>query len=206
MEHSTGVERYLRPSQIYETTISDAESGLSAHLLTVPARSLGGASYLFRDDEGPLETLGLTPIADVPLGGVVRSLAACLVSKDFEEFSQRFSGNFEEVIEQPSIRPLPHFAFAEYLTFARVIPFEAPPLSAESLGNLLTFQNEGYAAYVRYEGAESVPMLGIAIRAGLVVCGPAPKTTRELDAGLRDTVMEFVKSHPGEETPGDRHR
>ena len=206
MEHSTGVEKYLRPSQIYETTISDDESQLSAHFLTVPSRSLGGASYLFRGAEGPLETLGLTPVADVPLGGVVRSLAACLVSENFEEFSQRFFGNLEEEIEQPSVRPPSHFAFAEYLTFARVVPFGGPPPSADSLGNILTFQSEGYAAYVRYEGTQTVPMLGIAIRAGMVVCGPAPKLTRELDAGLRDSVLQLVKSRPGEERHADRDR
>src|SRR5215210_8397936 len=39
-------------------------------LVTVPARSLGGGSHWYQDSEGPFETLGLLPIADVPFGGV----------------------------------------------------------------------------------------------------------------------------------------
>lgn len=62
----------------------DSESDLSAHFITVPARSLGGDSYLFQGPDNPLYELGLLRLADVPLGGVVRSLAACLVSEGVE--------------------------------------------------------------------------------------------------------------------------
>ena len=70
MEHWHGFETARSVIQIHETTIVDSESDLSAHLVTVPARSLGGDSYLFRGTDWPLETLGLVRLADVPLGGV----------------------------------------------------------------------------------------------------------------------------------------
>jgi hypothetical protein len=84
-------------------------------------------------------------IADVPFGGVARSLAACLVSDDVEEFLRRFDQGFEEEIQHSSTQLPRPFEFAEYLTFARVIPFEQPSLSADSLGNILTAQGRGEA-------------------------------------------------------------
>ena len=51
---------------------------------------------MFRDPQGLLETLGLVPLADIPAGRVVHSLAACLVSEDVEDFTRRFHGLFEE--------------------------------------------------------------------------------------------------------------
>src|ERR687896_807221 len=96
MEHWYGFETARSIVQIHETTIADIASDLSAHFVTVPARSLGGGSYLFQGSDGPLETLGLLRIADVPFGGVARSLAALLVSEDVEEFLRRFDQGFEE--------------------------------------------------------------------------------------------------------------
>src|SRR5688572_181468 len=95
MEYWHGFETARNVAQIHETTIVDIASDLSAHFVTVPARSLGGSSYLFQGSDWPLEMLGLMRIADVPFGGVARSLAACLVSDDVEEFRRRFEQGFE---------------------------------------------------------------------------------------------------------------
>ena len=154
MEHWHGFETARSVIQIHETTIVDSESDLSAHLVTVPARSLGGDSYLFRGTDWPLETLGLVRLADVPLGGVARSLAACLVSEDVEEFLRRFHEGFKEETRHFSTELPRHFVFAEYLTFARVVPFEWSSLSADSLGNILTAQGHGEAGYMYHEGDE----------------------------------------------------
>jgi hypothetical protein len=64
---------------------------------------------------GPLEALGLLSLADVPLGGVVRSLAACLSSEDVDEFLRRFHEELKEEISKPSTETPAHFAFAEFL-------------------------------------------------------------------------------------------
>ena len=143
MEYWHGFETARNVAQIHETTIADITSDLSAHFVTVPARSLGGSSYLFQRSDLPLETLGLLRIADVPFGGVARSLAACLVSDDVEEFLRKFDQGFEEETQHSSTQLPKPFVFAEYLTFARVIPFEQPSLSADSLGNILTAQGRG---------------------------------------------------------------
>jgi hypothetical protein len=202
MENWHGFETARNVAQMYETTIADIASDLSAHFVTVPARSLGGGSYLFQGTNGPLETLGLLRIADVPFGGVARSLAACLVSHDVEEFLRKFDQGFKEETKHSSVRLPKPFEFAEYLTFARVIPFEQPSLSADSLGNILTAQGHGEAGYVYHE-ATGTPLLAVAIPAGMVICGSAPRMTRVLDSGLRQRLIEFVKSRFGERQDGE---
>jgi hypothetical protein len=205
MEHWHGFETARNVAQIHETTIADIASDLSAHFVTVPARSLGGSSYLFRGSDGPLETLGLLRIADVPFGGVARSLAACLVSEDVEEFLRRFDQGFEEETSHSSTQLPKPFVFAEYLTFARVVPFEWPSLSADSLGNILTAQGHGEAGYMYHEET-GTPVLAVAIPAGMVICGSAPGMIRALESGLRQRLVELVKSRSGEHRDGDEAR
>ena len=202
MEYWHGFETARNVAQIHETTIADITSDLSAHFVTVPARSLGGSSYLFQGSDWPLETLGLLRIADVPFGGVARSLAACLVSDDVEEFLRRFDQGFEEETQHSSTQLPKPFVFAEYLTFARVIPFEQPSLSADSLGNILTAQGRGEAGYMYHEETR-IPLLGVAIPAGMVICGSAPGIIRALESGLRQRLMDLVKSRSGKHQYGD---
>ena len=83
-----------------------------------------------------------------------------------------------------------------------MIPFEWSTFSADSLGNILTAQGYGQAAYVYYEGTE-VPMLVIAIPAGMLICGSAPKMEDALGAGLRRRILEFVKNSSGEDDNRD---
>jgi hypothetical protein len=202
MEYWHGFETAGNVAQIYETTIADTTSDLSAHFVTVPARSLGGSSYLYQGSDWPLETLGLLRIADVPFGGVARSLAACLVSDNVEEFLRKFDQGFEEETRHSSTRLPKPFVFAEYLTFARVIPFEQPSLSADSLGNILTAQGHGEAGYM-YHDETRTPLLAVAIPAGMVLCGSAPGMIGALESGLRQRLMELVKSRSGENQDGD---
>src|SRR5215207_8958588 len=197
MEYWHGFETARNVAQIHETTIADITSDLSAHFVTVPARSLGGGSYLFQGSDWPLETLGLLRIADVPFGGVARSLAACLVSDDVEEFLRKFDQGFEEETQHSSTQLPKPFVFAEYLTFARVIPFEQPSLSADSLGNILTAQGHGEAGYMYHEVTKT-PLLAVAIPSGMVICGSALGMIRVLESGLRQRLVEVVKSRSGE--------
>jgi hypothetical protein len=205
MERWHGFETARNVAQIHETTIVDSGSDLSAHFVTVPARSLGGSSYLFREPDGPLEMLGLLRLADVPFGGVARSLAACLVSESVEEFMRRFDQGLAEETSHPSTELPRPFVFAEYHTVARVVPFEQPSLSADSLGNILTAQGHGEAGYMYHEGS-GTPLLGVAIPAGMVICGSAQGLVRALESGLRQRLVELVKSRSGEDGSGDERR
>jgi hypothetical protein len=146
--------------------------------------------------------LGLLRIADVPFGGVARSLAACLVSDDVEEFLRRFQQGFDEETEHSSTQLPKPFVFAEYLTFARVLPFEQASLSADSLGNILTAQGRGEAGYFYHEVTKT-PLLAVAIPTDMVICGSIPRMIRVLESGLRQLLVDLVKSRSGEHRDGD---
>jgi hypothetical protein len=202
MEYWHGFETAGNVAQIYETTIADVASDLTAHFVEVPARSLGGKSYLFEGSDWPLETLGLLRIADVPFGGVAHSLAACLVSDDVETFVRKFHQGFEEETSHSSVQLPKPFEFAEYLTFARVIPFEQPSLSADFLGNILTAQVHVEAGYMYHE-ATVIPLLAVAIPAGVVICGSGVGMIRALESGLRQRLIEIIKSRSGQHQDGE---
>lgn len=202
MDDWHGFESARNVAQIYETTIADTASDLSAHFVVVPARSLGGSSYLFQGSDWPLETLGLLRIADVPFGGVARSLAACLVSEDVEEFLRKFHQDFEEETRHSSTQLPKPFLFAEYLTFARVVPFEQPSLSADSLGNILTAQAYGEAGYM-YDEVTRTPLLAVAIPEAMVICGSGSGMVRALESGLRQRLINLAISRSGELQDGD---
>lgn len=193
MERWRGFGAKLSVSQFYETTITDSISGLSAHFVVVPSRSLGGDSYRLERRPDPLEALGLLPLADVPAGGVVRSLAGCLTSTDADEFMRRFDAGFAGEAEHPSVHLPPAFAFAEYLTFARVVPFEWSTFSADSLGNVLTAQGFGEAAYAAHEDS-NVPVLVVAIPAGILVCGSTKNMENALETGMRRNLLGYTKA------------
>jgi hypothetical protein len=121
-----------------------------------------------------------------------------LVSEDVEEFLRRFHEGFEEETRHFSTELPRHFVFAEYLTFARVVPFEWSSLSADSLGNILTAQGQGEAGYMYHEET-GTPVLAVAIPAGMVVCGSASGMARALESGLRHSLIDLVKSRSGED-------
>lgn len=193
MDDWHGFGAKLSISQIYETTVADSGSGLSAHFVVVPARSLGGDRYLFSGTADPFEALRLQALADVPAGGVVRSLAACLEANDAAAFLRSFHEGFKEEGRLEGVWLPPAFAFAEYLTFARVVPFEWSEFSAEALGSILTASGYGRAAYVRHEQSD-VPMLVVAVPAGMLVCGATQKMEAALEGGMRRDILELVRT------------
>jgi len=125
-----------------------------------------------------------------------------LVSDDVETFVRKFHQGFEEETSHSSVVLPEPFVFAEYLTFARVVPFEEPSLSADSLGNILTAQVHGEAGY-KYHEETRTPVLAVSIPAGMVICGSAPGMIRALDSGLRQKLLELAKSCSGEYQDGD---
>ncbi len=53
-----------------------------------------------------------------------------------------------------------------------------------------------------YHEETRTPVLAVSIPAGLVICGSAPGMIRVLDSGLRQRLLELVKSRSGEHQEG----
>lgn len=185
-------EKVLDLAQLYETSILDKRSDLSAHFVVIPASALPRDVYL--PDLLPEEELGLFEIADVPLGGVVRSLTELLRAENVEQFSQIFRTSSERELTHRATRQAEYFAFAEYLTFARVIPTEDSSLVSDSLGNIMTKQLYGTAQFVYFEEAEEVPIMYVGTAEEILMCASVPGMSRALHAGLRDRLLRMMKA------------
>lgn len=183
--------KVLDLAQLYETSILDKGSELSAHFLIVPASALPEDSYM--PDLLPVDELGLLNIADVPLGGVVRSLTELLRSEDVQQFSGIFNTSSERELTHRATERAEYFAFAEYLTFARVIPTETSSLLNDSLGNIMTKHLYGTAQFVYFEEAEDVPIMYVGTAEEMLMCSTVPGMAKALDAGLRHRLLSMLR-------------
>lgn len=187
---STG-DRLLNISQLYETTILDNGSDLSAHFVIIPASAMPEGSYT--PHLPPWDELGLYNIADVPLGGVVRSLTELLRAENVEQFGRIFQSGSERELTHRATREAGYFAFAEYLTFARVLPTEDSSLFSDSLGNIMTKQLYSTAQFVFFENAEDIPLMYLGTADEILLCGSVPGMSRALESGLRERALRLMR-------------
>src|ERR1035438_3404354 len=107
--------------QIYETTITSPDNGLSATVLVIPARSFpqklfDGPQPFFEIAEGFLN-FKVDHISPYPYIDPV-------------EFARIFQVDGQPVNSEEAI------VFATYIANARIVPFESSPLGAESLASI----------------------------------------------------------------------
>ena len=121
--------RYMRPRSrtlrlISPPTLSRSRPLRRGHLLSL------------QDAEGPLEKMGLPPVADVPFGGVPEAWQRSR-SPRASRVRPRFDRGFEK---RPSTRALNYPSPSRPPSTSRspgYVPFERPSLAADSLGNIL---------------------------------------------------------------------
>lgn len=130
--------------------------------------------------------------APVTFGNLISTLAVAIANENAEfAFSALERRDIPAMLERVESR---HFAFAEYLISARIIPFEQSPLSAESLGNIAASTSvTGVGAVVGYLIAGPTPLLLITVPAGIIICGAAAGVARGLEDGLRRRITRFIK-------------
>lgn len=178
-------------TQFYETTIHDSELDLAAAFIVVPGRSLP-AHLSMSEPYGLLDALGLPLAATIQPGWLVRAVASSL-SQESSQFLQYWPS------EGHLTQPLPpianrYYRFAEYLTMAEVVPFEGSPLSAESVGNLITTASGvGLGAYTGFIVAGGSPLVFVLVPAGMIVFGAAAGVARALEEGLRERVLGLIR-------------
>jgi hypothetical protein len=154
--------------QTFESTILDQEDRHEFHVLVVPARSM------FRQFEAvELRTfLELDEDAAKPLrasnlpNAIIAMFAAEYSSTPVEQLRAYTDGSRAE---ETTLIP-----FAEYVSFAKVIPFEQSPLTPTSLAEIaIKLAKGGSIATGVFVGisAGNTPMLLVTVPAGIVICG-----------------------------------
>jgi hypothetical protein len=185
--------RTMRTSQIYETTVIDRFSDLSAHFIVVPARSLPeGITLEPAELLSKLQAEGksfLNASFALHLLAYVFTFESVEREMTFEDIDSFQQGPPEDIVLKPE-----HYFFAEYLLFARIIPFEQSPIDLESLGNLITTASGvGVGAYVGFLVGGSGPLLFVTVPAGMIICGAASGVAKALEKGLKDRILSLIR-------------
>lgn len=171
-------------AQFYETTVVDDDLGLAARFVAVPGRFLPEKIDPI-EPQGLIETLGFDQVVPIEPGWLVRGVASALAAE-----SPAFLEYWPQRLDAVDNR---HFRFAEYLTMARVVPFESSPLTAESIGNLITTTTGvGLGAFSGFVVAGSSPFIFVLVPAGMILFGAAAGVGRGLEEGLRDRIHRAI--------------
>jgi hypothetical protein len=179
--------------QLYETELEHPGTGHAVRFLTVPARSVAERAIL-SEPEALMAELELRPLGD-PLHAseVPYAVASVLLRDDAVQALEHFylvrnrlpafMGDHPQVLE-----------FSEYVSFARVVPFEHSPLGGEALGNLLASgSGAGIGAGIGFIVAGGpTPLLFVTVPAGMIICGSAKGIADGLGEGLRYRVRRLM--------------
>ena len=179
----------MRIFQTYETTIVHENNGMSVHVIVVPSRSLSSG---FPENEQLLfKTLGLRLMTRLRPGGLNMYILSVLTSGQIE---WQYEQEKRPIIKLPENPTAEQIEFAEYITCASVIPFEASPLSADSIGSIITkTSGTGMGAFVGYVLAGNTPMMLVLIPAGMILFGAAAGIASALEQGLRERILDLVR-------------
>lgn len=194
----------MDPTQLYETTIYNREAGNAFTFVTVPGRSVKGAEVPPVDVLA--ERLGFEPFhrAERSLSRI-EPVEAWSLPFLIDASMGRWRGPdllFEwRLYFDPPNRRGPS-AFAQYLTYSPVIPFESSPLDGKALSELVTAGGVGAAVGAF---ATDHPLLLLAVPAGIIVCGAARGVADALRIGLRSRLLALmgVEDPEADEPPPD---
>jgi hypothetical protein len=192
----------MDPVQLYETTISNRDGGGTFRFVTVPCRSLKGREV------PPVEVLMKRLSLEPPLRGERRGLSRIepveawslpfIVDATLGRWpGPEFLVEWRFYFDPPNRRgPSP---FAQYLTYAPVVPFESSLLSAKSLADLATAGGGVGAAAGAYATGDLLLLL--VVPAGIIICGAARGVGEALRIGLRVKLLNLM----GVEDPEGHH-
>lgn len=179
--------------RFYETVVHDQEHGFAASITILPSSYLPDV-YDPADPQEVLRTLDMEPIGRVRAGQLINALASVLSPEAWSSSGE--SGIRPDWTVKPSREKL---AFAEFLTFAKHVPFENSPLSGESIGSLIAEATAGgVGAFVGFVITAGTPLVLIAVPGGMILfmasAGIAPDLEHALRDGIRRRVSDALKS------------
>ena len=193
--------------QVYETTIYNRDDRRAYSFVTVPSRSfsermqdvdvadVAGMLDLHdaREPSGrplrvqPVEAWSLPFLIDATLGR-------------FVEYPYEFGFYFDPLEpRRPRRGPSP---FAQYVTFAPVIPFESSPLGGKALAELVTAGGGVGGAVGAYMTGD--PLLLLVAVGGIILGGAARGVGDALHIGLRSKLLDLMGvEDPDARSPND---
>jgi hypothetical protein len=166
--------------QTYESTVED-EDGRAVHFLAVPHRSFDEthSSRLAQDGRGLLEEMGFSVLKRISPTEIPNAIAQ-MVSADTSEDANALRTELAlDRITDPTAASRDDEelrAFAEYVAFANLVPFEESPINLVSLAGKAAStakSPEALGAFIGVLAGGATPMLLVTVPTGIIVCAAA---------------------------------
>jgi hypothetical protein len=178
-------------ARLHETYIQDTETAIDARFASLSGSGIAEPYRLQRGTETLAYDLGFQRPRPVMLSQLPAALSLALFDSDLESFSVPPREWYDWLDAQR--RDNDFYRFAEYASYADLIPFEASPLDLRSLASIATAASPlGIGVAVAFAVFGSSPLLLVAVPAGMIVCGAAAGVSRALEQGLRHRMLELL--------------
>lgn len=185
-------------AQLYETTIHNRDDGRAFAFVVTPSRSLTGREVPPIDEVASRLRLSRLPWPRPPrrppfLGRIEPWALPFAIDVALGRDPEAFYGPWGPWIVEEHLRgnrPGGPSAFAQYLAYSPIIPFESSPLGGKALSELAAAGGGIGGALGAY--ATGDPLLLLAIPAGIVVCGAANGVAEALRIGLRAKLLDLM--------------
>jgi hypothetical protein len=180
--------------QLYETEIRERSNEIGVRFATVPARSLA-EPVACADPQRAMQLLEFEPLSSPLSSSVLPYAIASILQRDNDPggagellglaltYREEFTQDHPELL-----------AFAEYVTYANVIPVEHSALGADSLGSILASGSGagiGAAVGVMVAGGPT-PLLLVTVPLGVILCGSAKGIGEGLGEGFRHKIRKIM--------------
>jgi hypothetical protein len=180
--------------QLYETEIRDPDNEIGVRFATVPARSLAEPDAC-ADPYRAMELLELEQLSSPLSSSLLPYAIASILQREndpsgaVEHLGLALTHREQFTQDHPEL-----LAFAEYVTYANIIPVEHSPLGADSLGSILASGSGagiGAAVGVMVAGGPT-PLLFVTVPLGMILCGSAKGIGEGLGEGFRHKIRKIM--------------
>jgi hypothetical protein len=193
MAIDAGTQLELDVARLYESEVQDRATGVGIRFVTLPVESLADPDLLDNPAEA-MEVLGLKAISDPVRASHIPYAVASILLRDNATAAAE---HLELVLEHERAFANDHadvLAFAEYVTYANVVPVERSPLSGDSLGNLLASgsgASAGLGLGIMVAGGPT-PLLFVTVPVGIILVMSAKGIGGGLAEGLSYRIRKLL--------------
>lgn len=187
----------MRIQRLHETYVTDAESNLDARFASVSGSSIAEPYRLQRG----VTTLAYDLDFESPQRVTLSQMPAALTLALSQQSGAASHGAWAEWLAAAAAHEGDIFyRFAEYLSYADIVPFASSPLELHSLASIAaTASPLGIGAAVGFAVFGSSPLLLVGVPAGIIICGAAAGVSRALEEGLRERLLGLLTRRTSED-------
>ena len=162
----------MQITQLFETTVADRDQNYVVRFITLPTRAIDPRAIevqgLLANPANLLDALGLQDFRALPsLSLLPYAIALMLQGNTATDVSDRLQGRDFDAL------PTELVTFAEYASFARVVPFEESPLDLQSIAGIIasgSLSAIGTLIGITAAAGATGPVLVGAVAAGIIFC------------------------------------